>query len=44
MVGLSESSLQIVEVLRYINDAMAKLDDAAQSLRLEISRFEVAQI
>ncbi|MCL1473771.1 methyl-accepting chemotaxis protein [Argonema antarcticum] len=44
MLQLSEGSSQIVEVLRDINGAMGKLDDASQNLHLEISRFKVAQI
>ena len=43
MRQLTEDSSQIVEVIRDINDAMDQLDVATQNLRLEISRFKVAQ-
>ena len=42
MVQLSESSSQTAQSLREINGAIRQLNEAAQGLRHEISRFQVA--
>ena len=42
MVQLSESSSQTAESLGEINGAISQLNDAAQGLRQEVSRFKVA--
>jgi methyl-accepting chemotaxis protein WspA len=41
MVQLSEASLQTAESLRDINGAISQLNDAANGLRQEVSRFRV---
>jgi len=43
MVQLSEASCQTADSLREINGAIAQLNEAAQGLRQEISRFQVAK-
>ena len=43
MVQLSEASSQTVDSLREINGAIGQLNNAAQGLRHEISRFKVAK-
>lgn len=42
MVQLSESSSQTAQSLREINGAISQLNEAAQGLRMEVSRFKVA--
>ncbi|MBW4592949.1 MAG: hypothetical protein KME46_08495 [Brasilonema angustatum HA4187-MV1] len=41
MVQLSEASSQTADSLRGINMAIAQLNDAAHSLRQEVSQFKV---
>jgi len=42
MVQLSESSAQTAQSLREINGAISQLTEAAQGLRLEVSRFKLS--